>query len=96
MSVPLTELPFGFSGRIFQSSISFGQYDLHGEVYDCFCEEQIGGIVLLASDEECLHKTGCNWRVLYHKEGFQMGLSSGFDVISPVRSRHRSNNTSRA
>jgi protein-tyrosine phosphatase len=50
----------------------FGQYDLHGEVYDRFCEEQISLIVLLASDEECLHKTGCNLRALYLKEGFQV------------------------
>jgi len=50
----------------------FGPYDLHGEVYDRFCEEQIGVIVLLASDEECLHKTGCNLRALYLKEGFQV------------------------
>jgi hypothetical protein len=40
----------------------FGPYDLHGEVYDQFCEAQIAVIVLLASDEECLHKTGCNLR----------------------------------
>ena len=50
----------------------FGQYDLHSEVYDRFCEEQIRVIVLLASDEECLHKTGCNLRALYLKEGFQV------------------------
>jgi protein-tyrosine phosphatase len=50
----------------------FGQYDLHGEVYDQFCEEQIAVIVLLASDEECLHKTGCHLRALYLKEGFQV------------------------
>jgi hypothetical protein len=50
----------------------FGQYDLHGEVYGRFCEEQIAVIVLLASDEECLHKTGCNLRALYHKAGFQV------------------------
>ncbi len=35
-------------------------------------EEQIAVIVLLASDEECLHKTGCNLRALYHKAGFQV------------------------
>jgi protein-tyrosine phosphatase len=70
--VPLTELPFGFSGRIFRSPMPFGPYDLHGAVYDRFCEEQIGVIVLLASDEECLHKTGCNLRALYLKEGFQV------------------------
>src|SRR5262249_6641624 len=50
--MPLTELPFGFPGRIFRSPMPFGQYDLHGEVYDRFCEEQIAVIVLLASDEE--------------------------------------------
>jgi hypothetical protein len=70
--VPLTELPFGLPGRIFRSPMPFGPYDLHGEVYDRFCEEQIAVIVLLASDEECLHKTGCNLRALYLKEGFQV------------------------
>jgi hypothetical protein len=70
--VPLTELPFGFPGRAFRSPMPFGPYDLHGEVYDCFCEEQIAVIVLLASDEECLNRTGCNLRALYLKEGFQV------------------------
>ena len=36
-----TELPFGFPGHIFRSAMPFGPYDLHGEVYDRFCEEQI-------------------------------------------------------
>ena len=42
----LTELPFGFPGRIFRSLMPFGPYDLHGEVYDHFCEEQMAGLVL--------------------------------------------------
>jgi hypothetical protein len=71
-SVPLTELPFGLPGRVFRSPMPFGPYDLHGDVYDRFCEEQIAVIVLLASDEECLHKTGCNLRALYLKEEFQV------------------------
>jgi protein-tyrosine phosphatase len=50
----------------------FGPYDLHGEVYDRFCEAQVGVIVFLASDEECLHKTGCNLRALYLKQRFQV------------------------
>jgi len=50
----------------------FGPYDLHGEVYDQWCEEQIDVIVLLASDEECLHKTRCKLLALYIKEGFQV------------------------
>src|SRR5262245_56527960 len=72
MSVPLTELPFGFPGRIFRSPMPFGPYNLHGEVYDRFCEEQIAVVVMLASDEECLHKTGCNLRALYLNAGFQV------------------------
>jgi protein-tyrosine phosphatase len=70
--VLLTELPFGLPGRIFRSPMPFGPYDLHSEVYDLFREEQIAVIVLLASDEECLHKTGCHLRALYLKEGFQV------------------------
>jgi protein-tyrosine phosphatase len=72
MSVPLTELPFGLPGRVFRSPMPFGQYDLHGEVYDQFHEAQIAVVVLLASDEECLHRTGCNLRTLYLKAGFQV------------------------
>ena len=68
----LIELPLSFPGRVFRSPMPFGQYDLHGEVYDQFHEAQIGVIVLLASDEECLHRTGCNLRALYLKEGFQV------------------------
>ena len=68
----LIELPFGLPGRIFRSPMPFGPYDLHCEVYDQFCAEQIGVIVLLASDAECLHKTGCSLRALYLKEGFQV------------------------
>jgi hypothetical protein len=41
----LTELPFGLPGRIFRSPMRFGPYELHGEVYDRFCEEQIAVIV---------------------------------------------------
>ena len=68
----LIELPFGLPGRVFRSPMPFGPYDLHGEVYDRFHEEQITVIVLLASDDECLHKTGCHLRALYLKEGFQV------------------------
>src|SRR5215510_13429684 len=70
--MPLTELPFGFPGRVFRSPMPFGPYDLHGEVYDRFCEEQIAVIVLLASDEECLLKAGRDLRALYLEAGLQV------------------------
>ena len=57
----LLELPFGFTGRIFRSPMPFGQYDLHGEVYDHFCEVQIVGIILLAEEareERKIHSEG--------------------------------------
>jgi protein tyrosine/serine phosphatase len=66
------ELPFGFPGHVFRSPMPFGPYDLHGEVYDRLCAEQIAVIVLLASDEACRHKTGCHRRVLYLKARFQV------------------------
>jgi protein-tyrosine phosphatase len=50
----------------------FGLYDLHSEVYDRFREEHIAVIVLLASDEECLHKAGRNLREFYCQEGFEV------------------------
>ena len=68
----LIELPFGLPGRVFRSPMPFGLYDLHGEVYERFREEQITVIVLLASDEECLHKSGRNLRAFYRQEGFEV------------------------
>ena len=67
--MPLTELPFGFPGRLFRSPMPFGPYDLHGEVYDRWREEQMTVVVLLAAEEECLHKAGRNLRALYLQEG---------------------------
>lgn len=40
-----TELPFCLPGRILSESDANWTYDLHGEVYDRFCEEQIAIIV---------------------------------------------------
>jgi protein-tyrosine phosphatase len=68
--MPLTELPFGLPGRLFRSPMPFGPYDLPGEVYDQFRQERISVVVLLATEDECLQKTGRNLRELYRQEGF--------------------------
>jgi len=70
--MPLTELPFGFPGRLFRSPMPFGPYDLHGAVYDQFRAAQITVVVLLASEDECLHKAGRNLRTFYLQEGLQV------------------------
>src|SRR5262249_6543994 len=85
VSISLIELLFGFSPHDFRNPMAFGPYDFHGEVYDRFCEEQIGVIILLASDEECLHKTGCNLRALYLKAAFQMLYLPIPDIEVPTR-----------
>ena len=66
------ELPLGLPGRVFRSPMPFGPYDLHGEVYDRFRAERITVIVLLASDAECLLKSGRDLRALYRQEGFEV------------------------
>ena len=66
------ELPLGLPGRVFRSPMPFGPYDFHGELYDQFRAERIAVIVLLASDEECLHKSGRNLQALYRQEGFEV------------------------
>ena len=81
----LIELPFSLPGRVFRSPMPFGPYDLHGAIYERFCEEQIAVIVLLASDAECLHKTGCNLRALYLKAGFQVLYLPIPDFSVPTR-----------
>jgi len=45
----------------------------------------MGVIVLLARDEECLHKTGCHLRALYLKAGFQVLYLPIPDFSVPTR-----------
>ena len=66
------ELPFGLPGRIFRSPMPYGPYDPQGTALSRFRQEQIAMIVLLASDEECIHKAGRHLRMLYRQEGWQV------------------------
>ena len=66
------ELPFGLPGRIFRSPMPYGPYDPQGTALRRFRQEQITLIVLLASDDECIHKAGRHLRTLYQQEGWQV------------------------
>ena len=66
------ELPLDLPGRIFRSPMPYGPYDPQGTALRRFRQEQIAGIVLLASDEECIHKAGRHLRTLYWQEGWQV------------------------
>ena len=84
----LTELPFGFPSRIFRSLMPFGPYDLHGEVYDHFCEEQIAGIVLLAPRHANAETLGGYGRQWYSTSGADSGggLMPNLTALKPWRS----------
>ena len=66
------ELPFGLPGHILRSPMPYGPYDPQGTALNRFRQEGIAVIVLLASDEECLHKAGRHLRTLYQQEGWQV------------------------
>ena len=70
----LIELPFGFPSRIFRSPMPFGPYDLHGEVYDRLCEEQIAVIVLLAPRHTHAETLGGSGRQWYSTSGADSGV----------------------
>lgn len=70
--VALTELPFGFAGRIFRSPMPFGSYDQEGSIYTEFKRNHISAVVILAEDEECLRKAGRNLRALYAEDGLMV------------------------
>ncbi len=71
-SLELTELPFNLPGRIFRSPMPFQDTDPDGKIFQQFLKQKISVIVLLASDEECLKRTGRNLRYLYRSKGMEV------------------------
>jgi len=74
----MTELPFGFKGKIFRSPMPFGDYDPDGELMKEYSDNDVSVIVPLAGVAECEEKAKRNLHRLYKEKGF--------DVVSlPVR-----------
>ena len=90
--MPLTELPFGLAGHIFQSPMPFSTYDPRGEAVNEYIQKEVSVIVLLAEDEECLKKAGRNLRCLYEEMGFKVihlpirdfGVPSNSDLVRAI------------
>lgn len=70
MEYLLTELPFGFGGRIFGSSMPFGHSDPEGKILDEYIKEDISSIALLVDYKESLSKASKNLRQVYISKGF--------------------------
>jgi len=65
----LTELPTSLPGRIFRSPMPFGRGDPDGRLFAQYIQQNISVIVLLASDQECIQKSGRDLRLFYTHAG---------------------------
>lgn len=72
MNATLTELPFGFPGRIYRSPMPYGNYDPQDAVLDLYGQAGIKVVVMLVSFEEAWQKTGLDLRCLYRDLGMQV------------------------
>ena len=72
MNEILTELPFGFPGRIYRSPMPYGAFDPDDAVLDEYLKAGIDLVVMLVSFEEAWEKTGLDLRCLYRDKGMQV------------------------
>jgi protein-tyrosine phosphatase len=64
----------------------FSAYDPGGEILDGYLEKGISLIIVLASDEECLRRTGRDLRRLYVSSGLEVVYLPIEDYGTPDRS----------
>lgn len=81
----LTELPFNLPGRIFRSPMPFRNIDPEGKIFQQYLKQKISVVVLLASDEECLDRTGRNLRYFYRSKGMEVIYLPIADFNLPTR-----------
>ncbi|HSF80590.1 MAG TPA: protein-tyrosine phosphatase family protein [Anaerolineales bacterium] len=72
ISTAITELPSIFPGRILRSPMPFRSGDKDGRLYDQIKEYEVSVIVLLASDQECIEKSGRDLRAFYANESLDV------------------------
>jgi len=68
----ITELPFNLPGKIYRSQMPFGLYDPNGAVYAAYQAANVTLVVVLATIEEILRKTGQDLLAFYAQEGMQV------------------------
>lgn len=81
----MIELPFGLPGRIFRSPMPYSQHDPQQDLFDCYLQEGVSTVVLLADDRECLEESGRNLRSLYRSRGIQLLYLPAPDFGTPNR-----------
>ena len=73
-SIFITEMPFGFSGKIFRTMMPFGKYDWIGLTFNYYKEEKVNTVVVLADKDEIpVLKIGrTSLIVLYANSGYSV------------------------
>lgn len=68
----ITELPFGFQGKVFRSPMPFSRFDPERKMLWEYHKRNISVIVLLIEDRECLEIAGKDLRSEYLTHGFEV------------------------
>lgn len=68
----ITEVPFGFSGRVWRSCMPFGSMDPDGRVWLRYQRKAVSVVVVLASLEECLRCSGRDLLTFYRRQGLEL------------------------
>ncbi len=68
----ITELPFGFPGKVYRSPMPFGYFDIDGTVYSEYREAGIDVIVLLNGESEYKESTGRDLKKIYIDDGYHV------------------------
>ncbi len=69
---PISELPFGFPGKIFRSPMPFGSFDRLNETWACFAENSIDVVVILTEKQEYFVHARRDLAQFYEKAGLEV------------------------
>lgn len=68
----ITEIPLGLPGQVYRCPMPYGEFDPNKDTLSQLIENKVSYVVLLASDEECIRKTGMNLGEVYTGAGMSI------------------------
>lgn len=84
VGTPVTELPFGFEGRVLRSVMPFSDFDPSGEAWRAYKDFNVETVIVLAGREECLIHTGMDLLDFYREQGMKVIHVPVLDHASPA------------
>jgi len=67
-----TEIPFGFPGKVFRSSMPYGPYDQLGQVFSKYIESGVDFVVVLTEKQEYLVHSKRDLPYYYRSQGLDV------------------------